>query len=98
MEWASDPELRKLRAEFLNSLQLPMKELEEFPQSLADPQWVDRMKNYVHKIAGSAETFGFKTLGEIAEQIDEAFYQGLPTEQQLREFEKEILAALSLFS
>ena len=79
MDWEKDPELKKLRAEFVCSLSQTKEklahcidELKNLPEnSLLFLEKYEEIKNIVHRLAGAAESYGFIDLGRCAEEFDE---------------------------
>lgn len=75
-DWKSDPKLKKLRTEFIESLEDRKKVLTnalEAYQVGHDESALDRIQEASHKIAGIAGTWGFQELGEISELLDDYF-------------------------
>ncbi len=78
MDWANDPEFKKLRLEFQdllierrNELIQSLEALKKQPQHSAEFKKIcNHIKDRVHRLAGSAGSYGFMDLGHSAEAFD----------------------------
>lgn len=78
MDWDSDPELKKIRLEFIDSFLQREKELETFLSNYEQKSSLETLKSIqqvAHKLAGSAESYGFPALGEISGKMDDFFLE-----------------------
>lgn len=67
MDWNKDPELKKIRNEFIQSFPERLKQIQEIRMR---NDW-EKAKLAVHKIAGVAHTYGFKFLSEVCGQVED---------------------------
>ncbi len=78
--WEDDPELAKIRQEFIESLHGRYNELKQLRQRLiagnGTPEDGVAVHILTHKLAGIAATYGFPTLSEIAGAIDDLISSG----------------------
>lgn len=81
MDWDADPELITLRKEFMISVQERVKALGNQRQKLLalkdteepSEDLIQAIYFLVHKLAGSAGSYGFPSVGRIAELLDDLF-------------------------
>jgi chemotaxis protein histidine kinase CheA len=78
MDWDSDPELKALRDEFIDSFPKRMESLKPLlhllkasSTSKVDPSVAQEIGFIVHNLAGIAVSYGFKELGKIATALDD---------------------------
>lgn len=80
MDWDSDPELIKIRKEFIESFRDRIEALRSTLKSLAlaasqgqgaPGEEVVRLRYIAHKLGGTAASYGFPHLGDIAMKLDD---------------------------
>lgn len=74
MDWDGDPELKAMRDSFLVSLEPRRDQLEAWLTSLAmspTPDAVAGVQYVAHKLAGTAESYGFATITRIGLALDD---------------------------
>ncbi len=78
-DWDSDPDLMKIKVEFIDSLSVRLEMLLQFISKIAlgafDSDSFEGVQILVHKLAGTAQSFGFPTLTLISAAIDDAMTQ-----------------------
>jgi two-component system, OmpR family, alkaline phosphatase synthesis response regulator PhoP len=74
-DWESDPELKIMKEEFVASFSVRRTKLafliSSFSSESSSTDWFIQLQEVAHKLAGIAGSYGFPTLGKIAECIDE---------------------------
>jgi HPt (histidine-containing phosphotransfer) domain-containing protein len=77
LDWEGDPELRKMRAEFIASFAERRVALTAALASGGPPaggtvrEWLAEPRMAAHKLAGAAESYGFPTVTAAAAALDE---------------------------
>jgi HPt (histidine-containing phosphotransfer) domain-containing protein len=78
MDWDSDPELKAMRASFLVSFLERKQKLMECAENLSQAteaaemtSWIEQSRFIAHKLAGSAESYGFPEITVVASALDD---------------------------
>ena len=74
IDWESDPELKKMRDEFVDSLQVRARDLMEYIKNPVANKFEIRV--IAHNLAGSAETYGLPMLGDAGAALDDVMTSG----------------------
>ncbi len=96
LDWENDPELRAIRKDFCDSLADRRRLLAQVISALRDgrcePQTLERLQSIAHKLAGTAESYGFPTLTRICEALDDFLDAAGPSAEAGRILEFAMLA------
>lgn len=81
LDFDSDPELKKLKDDFISSLGERAQEIEAILKRVesalpTEPDLIT-LRSHAHKLAGTAETYGFSTVTEWCAVIDDALTPAL---------------------
>jgi HPt (histidine-containing phosphotransfer) domain-containing protein len=64
MDWDNDPELKKMRDEFIDSFRSRHDEIRKL-------RYADEIARHAHRLAGAAESYGFPHLGDAAAKLED---------------------------
>ncbi|MGZ3699149.1 MAG: Hpt domain-containing protein [Bdellovibrionota bacterium] len=90
MDWNADPELKKIREEFIDSFAERSRMLTRLVQELRGggprPEALAEACSIAHKLGGAAGSYGFENLGRVAGWVDDALSEARAATPELVKF------------